>query len=42
MIGGLLSFFMMKDAPGIIKNSNPNYLKETFYGFRPSVVKETR
>lgn len=42
MIGGLLSFFMMKDAPGIVKNSNPNYLKETFYGFRPSVVKENK
>lgn len=42
MIGGLLSFFMMKDAPGIIRNSNPNYLKETFYGFRPSVVKENK
>ena len=42
MIGGLLSFFMMKDAPGIIKNSNPNYLKETFYGFRQSVVKENK
>lgn len=42
MMGGLLSFFMMKDAPGIIKNSNPNYLKETFYGFRPSVVKENK
>lgn len=42
MIGGLLSFFMMKDASGIVKNSNPNYLKETFYGFRPSVVKENK
>lgn len=42
MIGGLLSFFMMKDAPGIVKNSNPNHLKETFYGFRPSVVKENK
>ena len=42
MIGGLLSFFMMKDAPGIVKNANPNYLKETFYGFRPSVVKENK
>lgn len=39
MVGGILSAFMMKDAPGIVKNSNPNYLKETFYGFRPSVVK---
>lgn len=42
MIGGVLSAFMMKDAPGIVKNSNPNYLKETFYGFRPSVVKSNK
>lgn len=42
MVGGILSAFMMKDAPGIVKNSNPNYLKETFYGFRPSVVKDNK
>lgn len=42
MVGGVLSAFMMKDAPGIVKNSNPNYLKETFYGFCPSVVKENK
>ena len=42
MVGGVLSAFMMKDAPGIVKNSNPNYLKETFYGFRPSVVKQNK
>ena len=42
MVGGMLSAFMMKDAPGIIKNSNPEYLKETFYGFRPSVIKQNK
>ena len=42
MIGGLVSAFVMKDAPGIVKNSNPEYLKETFYGFRPSVVKANK
>ena len=42
MIGGLLSAFMMKDAPGIVKNSNPDYIKETFYGFRPSVIKSNK
>ena len=33
MVGGVLSAFMMKDSPDIVKNSNPNYFKETFYGF---------
>ena len=42
MVGGVLSAFMMKDAPGIIKNSDPEYLKETFYGFRPSVIKQNK
>ena len=42
MVGSVLSAFMMKDAPGIIKNSNPEYLKETFYGFRPSVIKQNK
>ena len=42
MVGSVLSAFMMKDAPGIIKNSNPEYLKETFYGFRPSVIKSNK
>ena len=42
MVGGVLSAFMMKDSPNIVKNSNPDYFKETFYGFRPSVVKENK
>ncbi len=42
MIGGVVSAFAMKDAPNIVRNSNPDYLKETFYGFRPSVVKANK
>lgn len=42
MIGGVVSAFTMKDAPNIVRNSNPDYLKETFYGFRPSVVKANK
>ena len=42
MVTGVLSAFMLKDAPGVVKNSNPNYLKETFYGFRPSVIKSNK
>ncbi len=42
MVGSVLSAFMMKDSPHIVKNSNPNYFKETFYGFRPSVIKSNK
>ncbi len=37
---GIISLFIMKDSPNIVKNTNPNYFKETFYGFRPSVIKK--
>ncbi len=39
---GIVSLFIMKDSPNILKNTNPNYLKETFYGFRPSVIKNNK
>ncbi len=42
MIAGVIAIFVLKDGDGIIKNSNPNYLKETFYGFRPEVVKQNK
>lgn len=42
MIGGVVSAFTLKDAPNIVRNSNPDYLKETFYGFRPSVIKANK
>jgi MFS family permease len=39
---GIVAIFVMKDSPNVIKNSNPNYFKETFYGFRPSVIKNNK
>ncbi len=42
LIAGMIAIFTLKDKPGIQKNQNPNYLKETFYGFRPSVVKSNK
>lgn len=42
IVAGVLAIFIMKDSPNIIKNSNPNYFKETFYGFRPSVIKNNK
>lgn len=42
IVAGILAIFTMKDSPNIVKNSNPNYLKETFYGFRKGVFKENK
>lgn len=42
IVAGIVAIFTMKDSPNIIKNSNPNYFKETFYGFRPSVIKSNK
>jgi len=42
MASGIVAIFMMKDSPNIIKNTNPDFLKETFYGFRPSVAKNNK
>lgn len=42
MASGVAAIFLMKDSPNIIKNTNPDLLKETFYGFRPSVAKENK
>lgn len=42
IVAGIVAIFTMKDSPNIIKNSNPNYWKETFYGFRPSVIKNNK
>ena len=42
MAAGVVAIFLMKDSPNIIKNTNPNFLKETFYGFRPSVAKDNK
>ena len=42
MVSGVVAIFLMKDSPNIIKNTNPHFLKETFYGFRPSVAKDNK
>ena len=42
MASGVVAIFLMKDSPNILKNTNPDFLKETFYGFRPSVAKENK
>ncbi len=42
IISGIVAIFILKDSPNIQKNTNPDYLKETFYGFRPSVIKENK
>ncbi len=42
MASGVAAIFLMKDSPNIIKNTNPDFLKETFYGFRPSVAQENK
>ena len=42
MVAGFLAVFTMKDSPNIIKNKNPDYIKETFYGFRSEVIKDNK
>ena len=42
IVAGIIAIFILKDKDGILPNSNPNYLKETFYGFRPSVIKDNK
>ena len=42
MVSGIVAIFIMKDSPNIIKNTNPDFLKETFYGFRPGVAKQNK
>lgn len=42
IVAGILAIFVMKDSDHIVKNQNPDYLKETFYGFRKSVIKDNR
>lgn len=42
MATGLIALFLMKDSKNIIKNTNPGFLKDTFYGFSPKVVKDNK
>ena len=38
---GVLGFFLIQDKP-VDVSQNQNYLKNIFYGFRPSVIKDNR
>lgn len=42
MIAGVIAVFTLKDSPNIVKDNNPNVLKETFYGFRKDVIKSNK
>ena len=42
MVAGVLAIFTLKDSPNIVKDNNPNVLKETFYGFRKDVIKSNK
>lgn len=42
IIAGILSLFLLKDSSKIAKNTNSNYLKDTFYGFRKDVSRENK
>ena len=42
IVAGIVALFVLKDSPNVCKNQNPGYLRETFYGFRMSVIKENK
>lgn len=42
LVAGFAAIFLLKDSPDIVRNSNPDFLKETFFGFRPSVIKANK
>ena len=42
IVSGVVALALMKDSPNIVKNTNPDFLKETFYGFRPGVAKQNK
>ncbi|MCR4660695.1 MAG: MFS transporter [Clostridia bacterium] len=42
IVAGILAFFLMKDSKNILKNTNPNFLKDVFYGFNGKVIKDNK
>lgn len=42
VVAGILSIFLLRDAPHIEKSAATGYLKDTFYGFSPAVVRENK
>ncbi|MBQ8174298.1 MAG: MFS transporter [Clostridia bacterium] len=39
---GVFALFFLRDKKGLIGTQNTRYLQDTFYGFRPSVIKGNR
>lgn len=42
LAAGVLALFLLKDAEGIEKQQNQDYLKQTFYGFDRKVIRDNR
>ena len=42
LVAGILALFLLKDAPCIIRATGEHSLRDTFYGFRPSVIRENK
>ncbi len=42
IVAGILAIFTLKDSPNIQKTTGDNYLKDTFYGFSKTVVKQNK
>ena len=40
IVAGVLSLFLLKDAPNLQKSAGTGYIKDTFYGFSPAVIKQ--
>ena len=41
-ISGIVSVFLLKDKPNLPKIKNDSFIKDTFYGFKLSVIKENK
>lgn len=42
MAAGVLALLLLKDAPRLNKATDEHYRKQTFYGFRPAVIRENK
>ena len=42
MIAGAVALFLLRDAEGVVPTAGGGYLANTFYGFRPAVIRESR
>lgn len=41
-LAGILAIFLLRDAKNIQKSTGEHYLRDTFYGFRPAVIRENK